>query len=67
MSRIHNGSSDIIEILIRDSSGAKIEGRIANSSDKNAVDRLFRWLRDKFGITERRKEIVKEDGGFLNY
>lgn len=42
-------SGDIIEIVIRDGSFAKIESRKANMQDENSARELAYWLYEKYG------------------
>lgn len=65
MSRLFNGSSDVIEITIRDSLGSKIENRAANMSDKKAISRMLYWLEAKYGL--KIKPRIEKDTEFLNF
>jgi RNA:NAD 2'-phosphotransferase (TPT1/KptA family) len=43
-------SGEIIEITIKDSSGAKIEKHVCNANDKKRYASILRYLRDKYGF-----------------
>lgn len=68
MSRIFDGSSDVIEVIIRDGSGRKIESRIANLADKEEVGKMFKILKTKYNL--RMKEEIDwlgTDSEFLKF
>lgn len=64
MSRLFNGSSDVIEVIIKDMSGSKLDKRMANLSDKKAVGRIFRWLNTKYGLS---LDVDKVDEGLEDF
>ena len=54
---------DVVEIIIRDSSGAKIEHHTCQINDKKKYSSILRYLKDKYGFepeikgTEAKEEI----------
>ena len=47
----YNRGDEILEVSIRDSSGAKIEVRRCNLSDSVESGKILKWLREKYGFT----------------
>ena len=43
-------NGEIIEIIVRDYSNAKIETRRCNGSDKKEYTKLLKYLKDKYGF-----------------
>jgi len=50
----------ILEIIIRDEHGSKIEGFKINSKDKKAVRKVLRIIKQKYGI-DLSKETKEKD------
>ena len=44
------GGDEILEVIIRDSTGAKIEVRRCNLSDSKECGKIYKWLIDKYGF-----------------
>jgi hypothetical protein len=44
-------SGEVIEITIRDSSGAKIERHVCNMRDKKKYASILKYLQDKYGFS----------------
>jgi len=66
MRRLFNEHSDIIEIIVRDGSGKRIDQRMANLSDEEAVKKIFGWLKGKYGLfIPENKGILTLDSDFL--
>lgn len=57
---ISGNMGDILEVNIRDYSGAKIQTFRCNIGDKDEIKRIFKVLKDKYDID------VKGDGGFFS-
>lgn len=64
MGRVFSGSNDVIEVIIRDPGGAKIESRMANMQDKKEVKRLLYWLKYKYNIYTKE---TSDSGEFLKF
>lgn len=63
---LFNQGDDIIEIVIRDSSGKTIEKRMANISDKEEVIRILRGLMQKYDINlDKPSDILSMDNEFF--
>lgn len=56
----YNRGDEIVEVTIRDTSGARIEVRRSNLSDDKENGRWLKWLMQKWGVR------FKVDGEFLN-
>lgn len=51
MRQVHyNKGDEIIEVTIRDQTGARIEVRRCNLSDERECGKLLKWLKDKYGF-----------------
>ena len=63
MSFGYNRSGEVVEIIIRDFSGAKIETFKFNISDKSTANRIMNLIYRKYGFepTISAKESVNED------
>lgn len=46
----YNQGDEILEVIIRDQSGSKIEVRRCNINDERECGKMIRWLRDKYGF-----------------
>lgn len=46
----YDRTGDVIEITIRDYSGAKLETHTCNAKDKKKYSAILRYLKDKFGF-----------------
>lgn len=61
MKRVHyNRGDEIVEVVIRDSSGARIEVRRCNLSDDKECGHIIKWLKDKYNFK------IKVDKEFLD-
>lgn len=59
-------TGEMLEVDIRDSTGARIEKRKISLGDKKAATRLMQWLCDKYGF-EFDYPFKKEEGtGWLD-
>ena len=71
MGNIIKGSSDdIIEITVRDYSGARQESRRCPAKDEASLDRIIKWLKEKYGTgttTENEKSWLSLDSEFLKF
>lgn len=52
----YNESGEIIEIIIRDFSGAKIESYRFKVKDIEKAKKVFRMLKDKYGVSTITKD-----------
>jgi hypothetical protein len=50
MSFNYNRKGNIVEIIVRDYSGAKIEAHKCNIHDKKKYASILRYLKDKYGF-----------------
>jgi len=50
----------ILEIIVRDGNGSKIEGFKINTGDRKSLKKILRILKDKYSI-DLSNEIKKED------
>ena len=57
----YRNGDEILEVCIRDETGAKIEVRRCNRADEIQCGRILVWLRDKWGIR------FKIDKGFIEF
>jgi hypothetical protein len=65
---IFQGSNqdDVVELVIRDQSGKKIEVRRCPVSDKKSFDKIVRWFKEKYGFdVEIETNWLSTDGDFL--
>lgn len=46
----YSRAGDVIEIIIRDFSGAKIESHSCNANDKKKYGAILRYLKSKYGF-----------------
>lgn len=46
----YGSHGETVEIIIRDFSGAKIEGWKVNATDRKRLKQIFRRIRDKYSI-----------------
>lgn len=56
----YNRTGDVIEITIRNSSGAKMEKWVINCLDKKRLRQVMRTLKEKWGVDFRAAIIPKE-------
>lgn len=62
-----NMGDEILEVIIKDRTGAKIEVRRCNLSDRKEGGKIIKWLKDKYdfnplfsnGFTELDSEFLK--------
>lgn len=57
---------DILEVTIRDYSGARIESRKCNLLDKKAIRIIVLWLKEKYGVEIEKDWFAVEDD-FLKF
>ncbi len=50
----------ILEIIIRDANGSKIEGFKVNSNDKKSLKKVMRTISEKYGIDFPLKDVRKD-------
>ena len=69
MGNIINGNSDdIVEINIRDYSGAKIETRRFPAKDETSLKKIFKWIREKYGTgTPEKSDWLDLDNQFFKF
>lgn len=46
----YNQGDDILEVVVKDATGAKIEVRRANKQDHNECGKIIKWLIQKHGF-----------------
>lgn len=56
----YNRGDEILEVVIRDQTGSKIEVRRCNIADEKECGRMFKWLKDKYGLK------MKLDGNLID-
>lgn len=56
----HSNNGEVIEIIIRDYSGAKIDSFRFNVSDKTKANMVFKTLEDKYGLKIGKKSKDKD-------
>ena len=61
----YNQGGEIIEIIIRDSSGAKIESYKFHTQDKVLSNKIMNTLKSKYGLEEKNKENIDKDIDWL--
>ena len=65
-------SGDIVEVIIKDSSGRKIDTRKCNGDDKVEYGKLLKYLLDKYGFSpeitfpEQVNQMKKKDIDWLD-
>ncbi|MCK9371129.1 hypothetical protein M0R04_14550 [Candidatus Dojkabacteria bacterium] len=62
----YNRGDGILEVIIRDDSGGKVEHFKMNLKDVQAQAKLFKILQSKYGI-KMTPEDMKEDEGFFDF
>lgn len=78
MRRLYDSNSDMLEVIVRDGSGKRIDSLLINLSDIRSVKRLFWWLNNKHGVnfskidfsnfpTEPSEIFEREDKGILDF
>lgn len=68
MSSIHyyHRNDDLIEIIIRDSTGAKLERWCCRLSDRDALKKLIQNLKEKYGFElDEDNDWIDGDNSFL--
>lgn len=64
---IFNRGEDILEIVIRDQSGNKIEVRRCNITDEDETFKIFKWLSQKYGVKfNKGSNWLSTESEFLN-
>jgi hypothetical protein len=64
----YNRGDEILEVTIRDQTGAKIETRRCNLSDVKECGKILKWLKDKYGFTPLiEKSLFDMDTEFLKF
>lgn len=64
----YNRGDEIIEVTIRDSSGARIEVRRCNLSDNKECGKIWKWLHDKYNFKPTiEKAFLSEQSEFLKF
>lgn len=53
MSRLFNGNTDSIEVIIRDGTGSKIETRAARLNDSKSMKNILGWLKAKYDFEDK--------------
>ena len=61
----YNNGDEILEIIVRDQTGGKIETLRCNMSDNKQVTRIIRYLKSKYGITFM--ESSNQESDFWRY
>lgn len=69
MRQVHyNQGDEILEITIRDQTGARIEVRRCNLNDEKECGKIVKWLKDKYGFKFKfDKSWLEVDNEFLKY
>lgn len=69
MRRVHyNKGDEIIEVTIRDQTGARIEIRRCNLADEEECGNIIRWLKDKYGFRAKiNKDWLALDTEFFKF
>lgn len=69
MGRVHyNRGDEIVEITIRDTSGARMEVRRCNITDEIENGRWLKWLIQKWGVKFKiEKSFMDVDNSFLKF
>jgi hypothetical protein len=64
----YNRGDEILEVTIRDTSGARIEVRRSNISDERENGRILSWLINKWGLKFKYdKSLLDIDNDFFKY
>jgi len=64
----YNQGDEILEIVIRDQTGSKIEVRRCNIADEKECGRMFKWLKDKYGFKMKIEDgILDVDTEFFKF
>ena len=62
-----NSGDEILEFIVRDQTGSKIEVRRVNKEDSEEGGRIIRWLVEKWGWHPRIKKGLLEFDEFLSF
>ena len=65
-STIFNKGEDIIEIIIRDQTGHKLEERRCNMSDKKELVNILKWVKSKYNA-QFDDDWLSVDNEFLKF
>lgn len=64
----YNQGDEVIEVTVRDHTGARIEVRRCNLSDEKECGKLVKWLKEKYGFKFKiDREWLELDNEFLKF
>lgn len=63
----YNGNEDILEVTVKDPTGAKIDSYICNINDKKGIRRIIFLLKNKYNVDFAEDKKEESSQGFLDF
>lgn len=64
----YNQGDEILEVTVRDATGARIEVRRCNLKDDREINKLIKWLVDKYNVRIKYdNKILSIDSEFIKF
>lgn len=62
---LFNHGDEVVEVKVMNTFGEKLEVRRFNKADQNEVDKMYKWLKDKYGIIPKIDNSVEKESDWL--
>ena len=62
---LFNHGDEVVEVKVMNTFGEKLEVRRFNKGDQNEVDKMYKWLKDKYNIIPKVDNSVEKESDWL--